>query len=90
MAADKEAFCLSRVHMYFPKRNRPHDIFCILLSGILTLLACTQSVYNVFHTCTVFYDYVLSFKPFFSILRVKSCNLVNLPVFIYKENNINK
>ena len=62
MAVDKEALiCLSRVYSYYFKCNFPlfyvypalTRYLSILLLNILTLLACTHSSDNLFHTLMV-------------------------------------
>ena len=61
MAVDKEANSLSRVYSYYSKFNlRLFYVWpalarylSILFLNILTLLACTQSVDNLFHTLMV-------------------------------------
>ena len=62
MAVDKEALiCLSRVYSYYFKCNFPlfyvypalTRYLSILFLNILTLLACTQSSDNLFHTLMV-------------------------------------
>ena len=53
MAADKEAISLSRVYSYYSTGNLSLTSYMsILFLNILglTLLACTQSVDNVFHS----------------------------------------
>ena len=64
MAADKEAISSSRVHTYYSKRNlaifevKPAftRYLFILFLNILTLLARTQSVDNVFYTLMVLWE----------------------------------
>ena len=61
MAVDKEANSLSRVYSYYSKFNlclfyvypALARYLSILFLNILTLLACTQSVDNLFHTLMV-------------------------------------
>ena len=64
MAVDKEANSLSRVYSYYSKFNlclfyvKPAlaRYLSILFLNILTLLACTQSVDNLFHTLMVLWE----------------------------------
>ena len=64
MAVDKEANSLSRVYSYYSKFNlRLFYVYpalarylSILFLNILTLLACTQSVDNLFHTLMVLWE----------------------------------
>ena len=61
MAVDMEPICLSRVYSYYYKCNLPlfygvtalTRYLSILFLNILTLLACTHSANNVFHTLMV-------------------------------------
>ena len=64
MAVDKEAICLSRVYSYYPKCNLARYLsilalarfLSILFLNTLTLVACTQSVDNLFHTLMVLWE----------------------------------
>ena len=64
MAVDKEANSLSRVYSYYSQFNlclfyvKPAlaRYLSILFLNILTLLACTQSVDNLFHTLMVLWE----------------------------------
>ena len=61
MAVDKEANSLSRVYSYYSKFNlclfyALARYLSILFLNILTLLACTQSVDNLFHTLMVLWE----------------------------------
>ena len=64
MAVDKEANSLSRVYSYYSKFNlrlfyvQPAlaRYLSILFLNILTLLACTQSVDNLFHTLMALWE----------------------------------
>ena len=64
MAVDKEAKSLSRVYSYYSKFNlRLFYVYpalarylSILFLNILTLLACTQSVDNLFHKLMVLWE----------------------------------
>ena len=98
MAVDKEALiCLSRVYSYYSKCNFPlcyvypalTKYLSILFLNILTLLACTHSSDNLFHTFMVLYENenFLTSRPnllcFFT--RVKLCPLVILLSLMSKK-----
>ena len=89
MAVDKEALiCLSRVYSYNFKCNFPllyvypalTRYLSILFLNILTLLACTQSSDNLFHTLMVLCENenFLTSKLLCFFTRVKLCPLVIL------------
>ena len=88
MAVDKEAICLSRVYSYYFKCNLPlfyvqpalTRYLSILFLNTLTLVACTQSVDNLFHTLMVLWEneYFLTSNLLCFFTRVKLCPLVIL------------
>ena len=55
MAVDKEAISVSRVYSYDSKCTLTRYL-SILFLNTLTLLACTHSVYNLFHTLMVLWE----------------------------------
>ena len=95
MAVDKEAICLSRVYSYYYKCNLPFlyvypaltRYLSILFLNILTLLACTHSADNLFHTSMVLCEnenfLISNLRCFFA--RVKLCRLVILLSLISKK-----
>ena len=101
MAVDKEAIiCLSRVYSYYFKCNFPKCNFplfyvypastrylSILFLNILTLLACTHSSDNLFHTLMVLCENenFLTSNILCFFTRVKLCPLVILLSFISKK-----
>ena len=96
MAVDKEALiCLSRVYSYYFKYNFPlfyvypalTRYLSILFLNILTLLACTHSSDNVFHTLMVICENenFLTSNLLCFFTRVKLCPLVILLSLIWKK-----
>ena len=96
MAVDKEArICLSRVYSYYCKCNFPlfyvypalTRYLSILFLNILTLLACTHSSENVFHTLMVLWENenFLTSNLLCFFIRVKLCPLVILLSLISKK-----
>ena len=96
MVVDKEAIlCLSRVYSYYSKCNLPlfyvypalTRYLSILFLNILTLLACTHSSDNLFHTLMVLWEnetfLTSNLLSFFT--RVKLCHLVILLSLISKK-----
>ena len=97
MAVDKEALiCLSRVYSYYFKCNFPlfyvypalTRYLSILFLNILTLLACTHSSDNLFHTLMVLCENenFLTSNLLCFFTRVKLCPLVILLSLIWKKN----
>ena len=96
MAVDKEALiCLSRVYSYYFKYNFPlfyvypalTRYLSILFLNILTLLACTHSSDNLFHTLMVLCENenFLTSNLLCFFTRVKLCPLVILLSLIWKK-----
>ena len=96
MAVDKEALiCLSRVYSYYFKCNFPlfyvypalTRYLSILFLNILTLLACTHSSDNLFHTLMVLCENenFLTSNLLCFFTRVKLCPLVILLSLILKK-----
>ena len=96
MAVDKEALiCLSRVYSYYFKCNFPlfyvypalTRYLSILFLNILTLLACTHSSDNLFHTLMVLCENenFLTSNLLCFFTRVKLCPLVILLSLIWKK-----
>ena len=96
MAVDKEALiCLSRVYSYYFKCNFPlfyvypalTRYLSILFLNILTLLACTHSSDNLFHTLMVLCENenFLTSNLLCFFTRVKLCPLVILLYLIWKK-----
>ena len=96
MAVDKEAIiCLSRVYSYYFKCNFPlfyvypalTRYLSILFLNILTLLACTHSSDNLFHTLMVLCENenFLTSNLLCFFTRVKLCPLVILLSLISKK-----
>ena len=96
MAVDKEALiCLSRVYSYYFKCNFPlfyvypalTRYLSILFLNILTLLACTHSSDNLFHTLMVLWENenFLTSNLLCFFTRVKLCPLVILLSLIWKK-----
>ena len=96
MAVDKEALiCLSRVYSYYFKCNFPlfyvypalTRYLSILFLNILTLLACTHSSDNLFHTLMVICENenFLTSNLLCFFTRVKLCPLVILLSLIWKK-----
>ena len=96
MAVDKEALiCLSRVYSYHFKCNFPlfyvypalTRYLSILFLNILTLLACTHSSDNLFHTLMVLCENenFLTSNLLCFFTRVKLCPLVILLSLIWKK-----
>ena len=92
MAVDKEALiCLSRVYSYYFKCTFPlfYDTryLSILFLNILTLLACTHSSDNLFHTLMVLCENenFLTSNLLCFFTRVKLCPLVILLSLIWKK-----
>ena len=95
MAVDKEATCLSRVYSYYYECNillsyvypALTRYVSILFLNILTLLACTHSPDNLFHTLMVLCEngnfLTSTLLCFFT--RVKLCPLVILLSLISKK-----
>ena len=99
MAVDKEALiCLSRVYSYYFKCNFPlfyvypalTRYLSILFLNILTLLACTHSSDNLFHTLMVLCENenFLTSNLLCFFTRVKLCPLVILLSLIWKKKVI--
>ena len=91
MAVDKEAkICLSSVYSYYFMCNIPALIryLSIILLNILTLLACTHSSDNLFHTLMVHCENenFLTYNLLCFFTRVKLCPLVILLSLISKKN----
>ena len=96
MAVDKEALiCLSRVYSYYFKCNFPlfyvypalTRYLSILFLNILTLLACSHSSDNLFHTLMVLCENenFLTSNLLCFFTRVKLCPLVILLSLIWKK-----
>ena len=95
MTVDKEAICLSRVYSYYYKCNIPlcyvypalTRYLYILFLNMLTLLACTHSSDNLFHTlmdlCENENFLTSNLLSFF--IRVKLCPLV-ITFFNFEKN----
>ena len=99
MAVDKEALiCLSRVYSYYFKCNFPlfyvypalTRYLSILFLNILTLLACTHSSDNVFHTLMVLCENenFLTSNLLCFFTRVKLWPLVILLSLIWKKKRL--
>ena len=95
MAVDKEAISLSRVYSNYCKCNLPlfyvlpalTRYLSILFLNILTLLACTHSVDNLFHTLMVLCEKenFLTSNLLCFFTRVNLCPLVILLSLISKK-----
>ena len=90
MAVDKEAINLSRVYAYDSKCTCPYSMcnLSIVLLNILTLLACTHSVENVFHTLMVLWENenFLTSNLLCFFTSVMLCPLVIILCLISKKN----
>ena len=97
MAVDKEALiCLSRVYSYYFKCNFPlfyvypalTRYLSILLLNILTLLACTHSSDNLFHTLMVLCENENFLTSNLLCFSSVACVCINFRNFIMLRTNI--